>query len=398
MSNTAPSLTISAILEIAIVLVAIYAGLSWVISAVHERIADALKLRGQKLYQGVLNLVSGHDDLAREIFKHPLIAASSDDRTSSGNLLTKIGSIFSLVHPLDSGDIPKDPTGEAVRNYRPSYIDARTFSMAFWSKLGEMAPSPPKPGDAPPPAAGDAPAPGVADSLAAKLALPTKLITDIQSSLGAIKTSNPDLYKSCTALLTAADGDYERLLRVTDGWFSAQMDRVSGWYTRQTQWVLAFLALVLVTFSGVDTIEIATKLYAEPQLRSAVADNFSKAITDGTCPPAVKKDGTVVASPSPSSSAAPIPAATATAEDATSKAQKKQKALLCAEDQQAIALADWINPSIDVRETWGKHGAGMLITLGALALGGPFWFDLLCSLVKMRSSGRKPQRKDQPPK
>ena len=44
-----------------------------------------------------------------------------------------------------------------------------------------------------------------------------------------------------------------------------------------------------------------------------------------------------------------------------------------------------------------QHLPGMVVTLLALTLGGPLWFDLLLTLINMRGAGRKPKRKDQPP-
>jgi hypothetical protein len=72
----------------------------------------------------------------------------------------------------------------------------------------------------------------------------------------------------------------------------------------------------------------------------------------------------------------------------------------------AKALQDFENERIpfgwDVPETaaYSAFGAwtvpGWLITAGAVALGAPFWFGLLQSLVNIRNAGPKPKRSDDP--
>lgn len=69
-------MSLSQILNIAIVICGVYAGLSCLSSWVNERIAAFLALRGWNLFRGIANLL-GTDQLASKVFNHPLIAANS---------------------------------------------------------------------------------------------------------------------------------------------------------------------------------------------------------------------------------------------------------------------------------------------------------------------------------
>jgi hypothetical protein len=45
-----------------------------------------------------------------------------------------------------------------------------------------------------------------------------------------------------------------------------------------------------------------------------------------------------------------------------------------------------------------QHLLGWLITVLAISLGAPFWFDMLNRIVAIRSAGRAPEEAQRPPK
>jgi hypothetical protein len=151
------------------------------------------------------------------------------------------------------------------------------------------------------------------------------------------------------------------------------MDRVSGWYTRQTQWIIAFIALCLVLLTGIDSAEIVKVLYVQPALRSALTQRIGDAATKGStasCPSATPL--------------APMPTGNPGAQAVANE--------LCAE-LPLMNLGGWIH--------WLSpqgHWVGMFVTFVALSIGGPFWFDLLKALVNVRAAGPKPDGDDSPKK
>jgi hypothetical protein len=300
---------IGSILDVAIVLSALFVALSCLCSFVNEQIAALLSLRGQKLYLGILNLVSGTVPLVDAVFAHPLLDASSNDK---------------------SGIYRKNALN------RPSYVDARNFSMAFWqSVLAGKAALP-----AGVPAAG---------------AAATAIVTEPKVFLDAVRQNAqaiPDesLRASVSSLLVTAGDDYEKLLKATDAWFNAQMDRVSGWYRRQTQYVLIGIAAIVVIGTGLDSIEIGKHLYATPVALSAAAASIQGAFPNGQADPA--------------------------------KLQTAYTTVLAGENMQ-----QFLHPLF---QDFGTHYPGMIATLIALSLGTPFWFDALGKLVNVRMAGAKP--------
>ena len=153
----------------------------------------------------------------------------------------------------------------------------------------------------------------------------------------------------CSLLVTAGD-DYEKLLKATDAWFNAQMDRVSGWYRRQTQYVLIVIAGIVVIGTGLDSIEIGKHLYATPIALSAAAASIQGAFPNGQADPA--------------------------------KLQTAYTTVLAGENMQ-----QFLHPLF---ADFGTHYPGMIATLIALSLGTPFWFDALGKLVNVRMAGTKP--------
>jgi|GEM_PF-5048436 len=420
-------MTFSQILDIAIVLVAVYATLSCVCSWVHEKIAKFLELRGWNLFRGILQLTGDHD-LAADIFNHPLVATTSPDPTKKVD--SKDG----------SGKISGIAQYSSVRASKPpSYLDARNFSSAFWHQVlvypssviakkaaaalaaAKKPPTPdaqdgaePAPAEAGTAATGGGGTVDPMESLVKQaLAAPTALIDALQTSA---KDLPDPLKRQAVTLLAQAGGDYDKLLRATDGWFNAQMDRVSGWYKRQTAWFMMGIAALVVSFTGVDTIEILQTLSTlSPQQLSqtsqAAFDNASRLdpAKHATGPAAVKPTAKPTTKPSASASAPPL-AATQGA-DSSANPDSSSTPVPGKLVKDGYDVTKFFHPVTNPVTTWtcepqppatdcsglSKHAPGRALTFFALLLGGPFWFSLLMQLANVRNAGRKPKRSDQPP-
>jgi len=300
---------VGSVVDVAIVLAALFVGLSCVCSFVNEQIAALLSLRGTKLYVGILNLLSGAAPLVESIFAHPLIGSASND---------------------ESGVYRKGAPN------RPSYVDPRNFSMAFWQSVFSGAAGP-----------GDGPTP-IAAAATAIVTEPKAFLTALRANVQTIP--NLSLQRSLSALLITAGDDYEALLEATDAWFNAQMDRVSGWYRRQTQYVLIGIAAIVVCGAGIDSIEIGKSLYATPIVLSAAASAIEGAFPSGQADRA--------------------------------KLDAAYASVLTSENMQ-----HYLHPLF---RDFGEHYPGMFATLIALSLGAAFWFDALGRLVNVRMAGAKP--------
>jgi hypothetical protein len=383
--------TLNQILDIAIILVGVYATLSCICSWINEKIASWLRLRGWNLFKGIMALVDTHA-MAAAIFNHPLV----DSASSKSKSVDRAGQTGAPSVPLVPAASRIDRFRQIFQMKPPSYLDARNFSSALWSvvatnhpadlqgMVAAFAPAPVAGGPAPA-------APTGATALAqAVIHAPNDVIKTLERTVQNVPSD--DLRGQLQALLAAAGNDYEKLLAATDGWFNAQMDRVSGWYKRETQWILIAIGLFVVTVTGVDSIEIVRILSAtDAATLEKIADTVRDKVPDpqATASPTSQNDvarGVIKVSLGGTRASGP-------------------------QNSAAFDVTTYVHPISDKNSlgNWGYHhdvdgkpvywrAPGMIVTYLALVLGGPFWFDALKALANIRSSGRKPSRKDQPPK
>src|SRR5262249_3768892 len=137
---------------------------------------------------------------------------------------------------------------------------------------------------------------------------------------------------------------------------------VSGWYKRHVQLVLAFIALLVAAGLNADTIQMANSFWTDTTLRNAIVANAGRAVANPSS--TGKSPGTV-------------------------KTELDQvHALNLPLGWGPAGTGAWNKP--DSARLWASKVAGILITVFALMLGAPFWFDLLGRFINIRASGDKP--------
>ena len=188
---------------------------------------------------------------------------------------------------------------------------------------------------------------------------------DITAAINALPDSDFKSQLSSFALETA--GDIERLRTRVSEWYDDFMDRWSGNYKRNAQaWSLA-LAIVLVLLLNADTFTVAQRLWADPSLRAeAVAIGESLAADDV----AKLNDKTYT----------------------DIKAQLRTFPLGWDFRQFGPPRAPGEPCSFWQAAGWAilKLG-GLAVSALAVALGAPFWFDVLNRVNAIRGAGKKPQ-------
>jgi hypothetical protein len=181
--------------------------------------------------------------------------------------------------------------------------------------------------------------------------------------IAGIENDLPDsgLRTSLLALLQSTDKSIEGAQWKIEAWYDDAMDRVSGWYKRKTQvWTLV-IASVLTIATNADTLNIARRLWVEPTLRSAAS----------------------MSAQNQGSFNGPIDAETI--DTNTSR-------LL----GQVIGWQD-LNRRDDPL-SWAERISGWILTVIAVSLGSPFWFDVLKRFANLRSAGRSPIEFGPPPR
>ncbi|HEV2757390.1 MAG TPA: hypothetical protein VG318_16615 [Actinomycetota bacterium] len=193
-------------------------------------------------------------------------------------------------------------------------------------------------------------------------------------AVGNAKTAIEGLPRSNPArdplLRLAADvgDDIDDLKKAIEDWYDEAMGHVSGWYRRRVQRWLLLYATILTLGMNVDAGLIARTLWTDDAVRSAVV----AAAANAEDPNGGDVGGTELDL------------------DAIAKDVEGVKGL-------GLPVG-WTDDAADPRAWPGWDGGeklvwrllGWLLTIIALSLGAPFWFDLLGKVSRLRQTGVAP--------
>jgi hypothetical protein len=237
----------------------------------------------------------------------------------------------------------------------PSYIPSRVFTLAL---LDSLTP----PGEVP-----------------------------TASSVNAVIGSGTRPLDAALRLLMAdAKGDYDRFVENVEVWFNHGMERVSGWYKRYTQAILLAVALVFTVLVNADSLEMACVLWKDSTVRAALVAEAERG--DPAPPPPPTE---------PEELADVVAAADVYMEPIRAvrlpigwgdNVSPLASAVGCGVAQPRPASAgQWI-------AALERHWVGWFITVLAVSLGAPFWFDLLNKFMSIRGGGKAPEEGPKRPK
>lgn len=270
------------------------------------------------------------------------------------------------------------PLGQAIMNHctttalsggkrATAYIDAKNFTSALIEKLTFIPEH------------------------------PDKVVTDLNEVVASIVKStalSPELKRvfilyaneaieSGKAHAIASFDSFMAFRGKIENWYDSSMERVSGHL--KGKYALP-LTIVVATFIAVlanaDSIEIAKYLHRNPEISKNVAAQGYLAGKDTT----FYKDLLEVRAVNASKDSL----TQAKAEETI----KKEIATI----NQARAILDetlplgWENVTVT---SWPSKILGILLTIFAIIMGAPFWFEILNKIANMRGSGAKPASKDE---
>jgi hypothetical protein len=198
---------------------------------------------------------------------------------------------------------------------------------------------------------------------------------------GARSMPEGDVKRSLVALIEHANGNLENAQLAIEGWFNDAMDRVSGWYKRRTQvWTLG-IAVALTVLANADTVQISRRLWTDPVLRSEVIEG-AKARSQKP-PPTISVEYEDDADPTKP---------TITRTDGEGNRVSEQERQLLGQ------LIGWQGTLRDnTWKDWLERLLGWLLTVLALSMGAPFWFDLLNKFMNVRYTGKSPDETSKKP-
>jgi hypothetical protein len=320
-------------LDVAIGLVFLYVVLALVCSTVNESISTAVGLRARFLQAGILNLLSASHETTD--------AGIETAKSFYGHPLVQ-----GLIRPGRGPDPTIDPTA-TTRWWRkspyPSYLPSRTFVAALTdiARDAELKVKQIDPEDA-----------------AATSSQIERAAKDLERKLAAIP--NPRLSAAMLALYRSTGEDAAAFKHAAEQWFDDSMERVSGWYRRKVQLLLFAIATIVVVLLNADTLTTARVLWRDDATRAAIV---------------IKAE------------------AVAKNKEADVKLDDAVKGLdvplgwnLERGDEPTQLPNDWL-------ALFAKL-AGLALTIGAVMLGAPFWFDLLSKVARIRATGAPPPASD----
>lgn len=182
------------------------------------------------------------------------------------------------------------------------------------------------------------------------------------------------------ALARSGEESLDEMKEAVADWYDEAMDRVAGWYKRRVKWILLIIAAVVTVAVNADTIRIAEQLWYDGALRAAVMEAAEAYVDTAAREREVESGGG---------------AQTRDEEDEEGNGEEDEKGDSVARPDLEKLQSDLATFPIGYPE--GFHlccvklemVVGWLLTIGAISLGAPFWFDLLGKVAHLRGSGTK---------
>lgn len=154
-----------------------------------------------------------------------------------------------------------------------------------------------------------------------------------------------DVKKALLALIQDANSNLNVAQRNIEQWYDDTMERASGWYKRRTQVITVVVAILLTVLTNADTVRVSRTLWQSPTVRAALVEK-------------AKSQSTVDLAPLQS-------------------------------------VLGWTGEDTSDWNKWLQRLIGWILTIVAVSLGAPFWFDMLNKMMNIRNAGKKPESTDQ---
>jgi hypothetical protein len=409
----------SSILEIAIGLIFIYLLFSLICTAINEQISALLNKRGENLFDGIRNLLNdpAFTGLAQKLYNHGLVDGISqanknpnkpgrrpsyiDNGTFALALLDNLGSLkvlesWRLISEQCKTELE---TARAKLSANPRDVASqKAYSEA--KRAAEKAQEQLKKGDEFQYAYEEANSAAqrvssprdVANLRAARerldraLAMGRFLVGELPDPLNNIQLAIDSLpgghtKQSLSVLVEKTKRDaslvsqsnnpvYEMafLQENIEEWFDDAMDRVSGWYKRWSQKVLLVTSILLVLAANADSVMMVRRLARDNNLRATVVAAADAAVQDQQSRDELLEE------------AAKLTLPVGWFPDKKNDQYWREQVPDCKSDD---LLSDCLGG-------WAVKLFGLLMTVLAIQLGAPFWFDTLSKFVNIRSAGTPP--------
>ena len=378
-------MSISTILDVAIGISFVFMLLSVIASAVTEAISGLLSLRSVTLRQGIERLLKDRT-LTDKVYAHPLVDGLTKDDDSDPSYIPS--DLFARAL-IDAVVAWKDDKDEARRPERMGLIRGifaiplralRGFFRRLWPKVES---------------GGEASAKKAATSL-----------EEFKTRLAEAKGFEEDTRVAIMTLVSDASvKTLEDATQQIASWFDRAMDSVSGWYKRTAHTLIAVVGLGAAVALNVDTFVVLDSLNRDAVLRASVATAVAESVKAES--PLVQTAAEVAAEQKAAANAKP--SEVFLDEKKTEELVRKRVVAVKRGLDELTLPMGWpeaggifCKPAPEVTcdrrlvpatlGGFGRRFGGWLFTAIAIALGAPFWFDLLNKLINLRAAAPPPEK------
>lgn len=262
------------------------------------------------------------------------------------------------------------------------------------------------------------------------------------------KVDRPPSYIPKATFVRAATESKLPRQRTPEAWgelFDASMDRATGWYKRRIQAITLIVAAALTILANADTLRIADRLVRSPDLRAQFLAAARQRLAAGDAVRVVEAnypdpDDPAPADPPDEESAEAQTAAALTQDEAellggvmgwrveypvfnarVARRYESERDSLCGvpgrerdceallariagdarvriDGAQIVATNVWPGRELLSPQLFGTliyRLPGWLLTIAAISVGAPFWFDTLKRFVNIRGTGSPPEAREQ---
>lgn len=272
-------------IDVAIGLALVFAMTSLLVTAMQEVYSSWRKLRGRVLYEAIVSFLGDDTDFAKTVLAHPLLVSLAPETAGKHNAR------------------------------RPSYLGADTLVSALISTLLHDQPGGLRP---------DTPLQFVE-------ALKT---TAADAAVGS--GPNAEFVRGLAALAAGVERDWPAFEARVGAWFDAVAERSTGWFKRKTQAGVFIIGLGVAAAVNINPIVVASRLWTDEPLRTAVVSAAEKASAAYAASAAASGDPKVGARASGTAPAAGMTAQRPASPSPLAAVEDAHAALMAALDRAAV--------------------------------------------------------------
>jgi hypothetical protein len=230
-------------------------------------------------------------------------------------------------------------------------------------------------------------------------------MTRIRAGVTALSITHPQLKQTMYAIMNSTpqsvvqgQSDLDLVRGNIEEWFNNAMDRLTGWYKRRCLVTTILVGTILAVIINVDSVNLISRLWSEPDLRFAILNNIEGLLTqDNTTTLNVGQLSVI----QQQFSQITLPVGWFGSPVSLSGDPEANNIKLCTlfptqdNDIYGILFSGQCYPIINSPMTTNLAGwllkiAGILISGLAASPGASFWFDLLKKIVNVRLTGVNP--------